>query len=146
MLPLVSDFLSQVLAIIIVELLDVIDLCWTLRDQGTLGKSWQDVLELKFSSELLDIPKQLVLWNPNERVLDPTYSLSEATIGGWGEVMTNSPVMFSVRASKVSLSWPFSTNMESLRFSEGACAAGATTGSVAGLLWFKSEESALANA
>jgi hypothetical protein len=60
-LPLVSDLLVQNASIIVVELVDLINVMWTLCYQGTFDEIVADIVEVVVSSKLLDVCDQLSL-------------------------------------------------------------------------------------
>ena len=97
MFPAVCNFFAKVLAVCVVQLGDVVDVTWALRDQGTLDERGQNVGELVFGGKLLDIADQLILGDTNQRVFDPM-----SRQGGersTQNVYTYSPVAFSVNAA-----------------------------------------------
>jgi hypothetical protein len=70
MLPLVRDFLVENASFIVIQLLDLINMVWTLCYQGAFDKIGPDVVEVVVSGELFDIGNQLRLGNSGERILD----------------------------------------------------------------------------
>ena len=71
MLPSVCDFLAENPSVFIIELMDVVKVQRILCDQSTLDEGFFDVGKIKFGCEFLDVAEKLLLWNANQRVLDP---------------------------------------------------------------------------
>jgi hypothetical protein len=71
MLPSVRDFLAENSSIFIIELMDVVNVMRTLCDQSTLDEVLLDIGKIKFGREFLNVVEKLLLWNANQRILDP---------------------------------------------------------------------------
>lgn len=69
-LPLVRDFLVQNAAILIVELVDLIDMVWALCHQRAFDQVLGDVSQIVVGGELFNVLDQLRLGDASERVLD----------------------------------------------------------------------------
>ena len=71
MLPSVCGFLTENSLVFIIKLIDVVNMMWILCDQSTLDEVFLDIVEIEFGCEFLNVAEKLILWNPNEGILDP---------------------------------------------------------------------------
>jgi hypothetical protein len=70
MFPSVGDFFAQNLAIFFIKLIDLVDVVRALRYQSALDEVWFKFGDVVLGSELLNILKQLLLWDSGEGILD----------------------------------------------------------------------------
>ena len=71
LLPLVGDFKFESRTLIREKALDVLESSRVLGSKSAALEERKDVIEVLLARELLDIGHQLVLWDTEERVLDP---------------------------------------------------------------------------
>lgn len=70
MLPSVGDFFAQNPAIFFIKLMDLVNVMRALCYQSALDEVWFKFGDVVLGSELLNILKQLLLWDTDEGILD----------------------------------------------------------------------------
>ncbi len=69
-LPPVRDFLMKNAAVLVIELMDLVDVMGALRDQGTFDQIAPNIMETVLGGECVHVLDELRFGNTSKRVLD----------------------------------------------------------------------------
>ena len=78
-MPSASLLVTENVALLLIEFLDIVDMVRILRDKRSLAKKREDVVQGVIPGVVVDVREELALGNTNERVLDPVQISSVAT-------------------------------------------------------------------